>query len=126
MTKHIQRFNLLCKYSSYFIDKQNLIPFCVSPNGLYYIHEKDITLKELMRIKDVCKNHPSDHNMLTSRTIKHLGINISGSTIEAYMQAHPQEICSFSIINTIHPSSRIGSSKRENTTERRKRNILFA
>ena len=45
-----------------------------------------------MRIKDICKNHPSDHYMLTPGTIKQLGINIIGSTIEAYTQAQPQEI----------------------------------
>ena len=54
-----------------------------------------MTLKELMRIKDVCKNHSSDHYMLTPGTIKKLGININGSTIEAYTQVPPQEIRSF-------------------------------
>ena len=48
-----------------------------------------------MRIKDVCKNHPLDHYMLVPGIIKQLCININGSTIEAYMQAQPQEICSF-------------------------------
>ena len=48
-----------------------------------------------MRIKDVCKNHPSDHYMLTPGTIKQLDININGSTIEAYTHAQPQEIHSF-------------------------------
>ena len=72
-----------------------MIPVWVSPNGIDYIHEKNITLKELMRIKDVCKNHLSDHYMLTPGTIKQLGININGSTIEAYTQAQPQEIRSF-------------------------------
>ena len=48
-----------------------------------------------MIIKDVCKDHPSDHYILTTGTIKHFGININGSTVEAYMQAQPQEICSF-------------------------------
>ena len=48
-----------------------------------------------MRIKDVRKNHPSDNYMLTPGTIKKLGININGSTIEVYMQAQPQEIRSF-------------------------------
>ena len=48
-----------------------------------------------MRIKDVCKNHPSDHYMLTPGTLKQLGININGSTIEAYTQAQPPEIRSF-------------------------------
>ena len=83
------------KYFPYFIDKQNVIPVCVSPNGLNNIHEKDLTLKELMRIKDICQNHPSDYYILTPWTIKQLGININGSTIEAYTQAQPQEIRSF-------------------------------
>ena len=48
-----------------------------------------------MRNKDVCKNHPSDHYMLTPGTIKQLGININGSAIEAYTQAQQQEIRSF-------------------------------
>ena len=48
-----------------------------------------------MRIKDVCKNHSTDHYMLTPGTIKKLGININGSTIKAYMQAQPQKIYSF-------------------------------
>ena len=78
------------QYILYIIDKQNIIPVCVSNNGLYYVNKKDITLKELMRIKDACQNRPSDHYMLTPRTIIQLGIN--GSIIEAYMQAQPQEI----------------------------------
>ena len=48
-----------------------------------------------MRIKDICKNDPSDHYMLTPGTIKQLAIKINGSTIEANMQAVPQEIRSF-------------------------------
>ena len=91
----MQKINLLNKYSSYFIDKQNMIPVCVSPNGLDNIHKTNITLKELMRIKDVYKNHPSDHYMLTPGIIKKLSININGSIIEAYAQAKPQEIRSF-------------------------------
>ena len=47
-----------------------------------------------MRIKDICKNHTSDHYMPTPGTIKQLGININGSTIKAYKQAQPREICS--------------------------------
>ena len=31
--------NFLYNYSFYFIDKQNMIPVCVSPNGLDYIHK---------------------------------------------------------------------------------------
>ena len=72
-----------------------MIPICVSPNGVDYIHPKNITLKKLMRIKDVCKNHPSDYYMLTPGTIKKIDININCSTIEAYMQVQPQAICSF-------------------------------
>ena len=64
-----------------------MIPVCVSPNGLDYIHKKNMNLKELMRIKDVCKKHKSDHYMLTPGTIKQIGININGLTIEAYTQA---------------------------------------
>ena len=71
-------------YSPYFIDKQNMIPVCVSPNVLDYIHKKKHCSQG---IKDLCKNQPSDHYMLTSGTIKQLGVNINGSTIEAYMQA---------------------------------------
>ena len=80
---------MLVNYFIYFIDKQNVIQVCVSPNGLNNIHKKNITLKELMRIKDTCKNHPSDHYMLTPGTIIQPGININGSTIEAYTQAQP-------------------------------------
>ena len=74
-----------------------MIPVCISPNGLDYIHEINMTLKEAMQIKDVCKNHPSDDYMLIPGTIKKLGINNNGSTIEAYTQAKPQEIYSFII-----------------------------
>ena len=68
-----------------------MIPVCVSPNGLDYIYKNNITLNKLIQIKDVCKNS-SDHYMLTPRTIKKLGININGLTIEVYMQAQSQEI----------------------------------
>ena len=69
-----------------------MIPVCVSPNVLDYIHK---TNNKHMQIKEVCKNHPSDHYMFTPGTIKQLGININGSTIEAYTQAKPQKIHSF-------------------------------
>ena len=72
-----------------------MIPVHVSHNSLNYINEKDNIFRELMRIKDVCQNHPSDHYVLTPRTIQQLGININGSTIEPYTQAQPQEIHSF-------------------------------
>ena len=64
-----------------------MIQVCVSPNGLDFIHKINITLKKLIQIEDVCKNCPSDHHMLSPGTIKQLGININGSTIEAYTQA---------------------------------------
>ena len=72
-----------------------MIPVCVSYNGFYNVNEKNITLKELMRINDICQNHLLDHYILTPRTIKQVGININGSTIEAYTHAQPQEIHSF-------------------------------
>ena len=67
------------------MNKQNMIPVLVSPNDLDYIHETNITLKEHMQIK----YHTSNHYMLTPEIIKKLGININGSTIEAYTQAKP-------------------------------------
>ena len=76
-----------------------------------------------MRIKDTCKNHLLDHYMLTPGTIKQLDININGSTIGAYTQAQPQEIIVLlsnvsylSIMNTMHPSSRIDRPKERNIT----------
>ena len=48
-----------------------------------------------MQMKVICKNHPSDHYMLTPGTIQKLGIYSNGSTIELYMQTKPQEIRSF-------------------------------
>ena len=71
------------------------IPICVSKTGMNYISEKSITLNELMRIKDVCQTHPSDHYMLTPSAIHHLGIKTDGSTIEAYTPPNPSEIRSF-------------------------------
>ena len=62
---------------------------------MIYVSEKSITLKELMRMKDIRRNHPSDHFMLTPRAIHHLGIKINGSTIVAYTPPAPSEICSF-------------------------------
>ena len=78
-----------------------MIPACVSLNGLDYIHKTNVTLKELMRIQDMCKNRFSDHYMPTPGTIEKLGININSSTIEAYTQAKPQEIRAF--INCVLP-----------------------
>ena len=49
------------------------IPGGVSNTGMNYVSEKkSITLEELMRIKDVCRSHPSDHYMLTPSAIHHL------------------------------------------------------
>ena len=39
-----------------------------------YVSEKSITLQELMRIKDICISHPSDHYTLTPNAIHHLRI----------------------------------------------------
>ena len=71
------------------------IPVFVSNVGLNYISEKSITLNKLIRIKDVCCSHPSDHYMLTPSAIKHLGIKTDGSTIEAYTPPNSSEIRSF-------------------------------
>ena len=48
-----------------------------------------------MRIKDICRSHPSDHYMSTPSAIQNLGIKINGSTIEVYTPPVPSEICSF-------------------------------
>ena len=71
------------------------IPVGVSNTGMNYVSEKNITLNELMRIKDICRTHPSDHYMLTPSAIHHLGIKTDGSTIEAYTPPNPSEIRSF-------------------------------
>ena len=64
-----------------------MIQVCIPAKGLDSLHEKYITLKELMPIKEFYKSCPSDHYILTPRTIKRIGLNIIGSTNEAYMQA---------------------------------------
>ena len=46
-----------------------------------------------MRIKDICRSHPSDHYMLTPSAIHHIGIKINGSTIEVYTPSVPSEMC---------------------------------
>ena len=48
-----------------------------------------------MRVKNICRSHLSDHYMLTSSAINHLGMKINGSTIEVYSPPVPSEICSF-------------------------------
>ena len=65
-----------------------------------YVSEKSITLNELMRIKDICRSHPSDHYMLTPNAIHHLGIKINGSTIEAYIPPMPSKIRSLQNVST--------------------------
>ena len=71
------------------------IPVGVSNTEMNYVSEKSITLNELMRIKDICRNHPSDHYMLTPSAIHYLGIKMNGSTNEVYTPPVPSEICSF-------------------------------
>ena len=60
-----------------------------------HVSGKSMTLKELMRIEDICRSHPSDHYMLTPIAIHNLGINVNGSTIEVYTPPVPSEIRSF-------------------------------
>ena len=71
------------------------IPVGVSDIGMNYVSEKRITLEELMRIKDVCRIHPSDHYMLTPSAILHHGIKINGSTIEINTPPELSKIRSF-------------------------------
>ena len=59
-------------------------------NGIYI--QKSMTLKKIIRIKDIYKNHPSDHYMLTPGAINQLNININGSIIEVYTPEKLQEI----------------------------------
>ena len=101
-----------------------MIPVRVSANGLDYLLKNNITLKELIQMKEICKNLPSDHYMLTPGIIEKLGTNINGSTIEAYTQAyhkkyiHLSDVCYHNFVNIKHQSSRIGSFKRGYITER--------
>ena len=60
-----------------------------------YVSDKSITLNKLMRIKDLCRSYPSDHDILTPSAIHHLGIKINGSTIEVDTPPVPSEIHSF-------------------------------
>ena len=41
----------------------------ISPLGLTYVSEKQITLKELDQIQQVCNQHSADHYMLTLEAI---------------------------------------------------------
>ena len=60
------------------------ISIMISLLGLSYVSEKEITLKEIDRIQQVCKNHIADHYMLTPQAIDKLGIKIDDSTIQTY------------------------------------------
>ena len=71
------------------------IPVGASNTRMNYVSEKSLALKELMRIKNICRSHLSDHYILSPSAIHHLGIKINGSTIEAYNPTVPSEICSF-------------------------------
>ena len=60
-----------------------------------YVSEKSITLKELIRIKDIYRKHLSDDYISIPSVIHHLGMKINGSTIEVYTPPVPSEIRSF-------------------------------
>ena len=70
-------------------------PVGISNTGMNCVSDNSITLKELMRMKDISRSHPSDHDMLTPSALHHLGMKINGSTIEVYTPPVPSEICSF-------------------------------
>ena len=59
------------------------------------VSEKSITLKKKMRIKDICRSHPSNHHILTPSASHHLGMKTNASTNEAYTPPVPSEIRSF-------------------------------
>ena len=60
------------------------IPIIISPLGLTYVSEKQITLKELDQIQQVCNQHSADHYMLTPKAIYKYGIKFDGSTVKTY------------------------------------------
>ena len=82
----------------------------ISPLGSTYVSEKQITLKELGGIQQVCKQHSADHYMLTPEAIDKLCIKFDGSTVKAYAPPNYQDITSF--IRCILPSGnrRIGNN----------------
>ena len=67
----------------------------ISPLSSNYVSDKQITLKELDQIQQVCKYHSAHHCMLTPEAIDTLGIKIDGSTVKAYTPPTFQDICSF-------------------------------
>ena len=81
----IRCFIKFCKYLEDKVTKTNKNSFTyssgVSNTGMNYVSKKSVTLKDLMRIKDICRSYRSDHYMLTPSAIHHLGIKINGSTI---------------------------------------------
>ena len=48
-----------------------------------------------MRIKDICRIHPSDHYILIPSAINHLGIKVNDSTIGVISPPVPSVIRSF-------------------------------
>ena len=67
----------------------------VSNTRMNYVSVKRITLNELMRLKDICRNHPSDHYIVTPSAIHNLGMKTNGSIIKVYTPPVPSDICSF-------------------------------
>ena len=74
----------------------------ISPLGLTYVSEKQITFEELDWIQQVCKQHSTDHYMLTPEVIDKLGIKFDSSTIKEYAPLKYQDIRSF--IRCVLPS----------------------
>ena len=88
------------------------IPIIISPLGLTYIMylKKQIALKELDQIQQVCKNHSADHYLITPEAIDKLGIKFDGPTFKAYVPPNYQDIRFF--IRFLLPSGnrRIGKN----------------
>ena len=64
----------------------------ISPLDSTYVSEKQITLKELDQIQQVCKQHSADNYMLTPEAIDEFYIKFDGSTIKAYTPPNYQDI----------------------------------
>ena len=64
----------------------------ISPLDSTYVSEKQITLKELDQIQQVCKQHSADHCMLTPEAIDKMGIKFDSSTVKAYAPPNYQDI----------------------------------
>ena len=67
----------------------------ISPLGLTCVSEKQITLKQLDQIQQVCKKHSADHYMLSPAAIDKLGIKFDGSTIKEHTPPNFQDVRSF-------------------------------